>query len=133
MFGGADGPNRGGGLGQRIHRVFGYRQHVVANQFVDLAQQHSDPFRVAGGHQCQICVEERQVAAERVEVDAGVPVDIALADLDAAVAQDGVGHGRVEVDVGQGMAQQKLHTRVVRFFVAALNNDGLVFRAVNLG
>ena len=68
-------------------RVLGHRQHAVANQFVDLAQQCPNAFRVAGGHQCQVGVVERQVLPERVEVDAGVLVDIALTDLDEAPAE----------------------------------------------
>ena len=67
--------------------MLGHRQHAVADQLVDLAQQCPNAFRVADGHQCQIGVVERQVPPERVEVDAGVLVDIPLADLNEAPAE----------------------------------------------
>ena len=48
---------------------------------VDRAQQIADLAWRLGAHQQQVGIEEGQVLAEWVEVDAGVLVDVAFADL----------------------------------------------------
>ena len=69
------------GLGQRSYGVLGCGQCAVGDQAVHRMQQLADLVRRVGAHRQQIGVEERQVLAERVEVDTGVLVDVAFADL----------------------------------------------------
>ena len=57
---------------------------------------------------------------------------IALADLDAVVAQDVVSRGHVEVKVGNCMTEQELHPFVLGFLLAALDDNFLVLGTVDL-
>jgi hypothetical protein len=57
---------------------------------------------------------------------------VALADLDAVVAQDVVGGRDVEIEIRHRMAEQELQALVAGFLVASLDHDLLVFGAVDL-
>ena len=58
------------------------RQRAVGGQSVHGAEQGSDLLWVGCGEQPQIDGMKRQVTTEREEPQPGVPVDVALADLD---------------------------------------------------
>src|SRR3989344_1274632 len=58
--------------------------------------------------------------------------EIALADADTVVAQDGVGSGVVEIEVRHDVIEQEGLTLEVGFLVAALEGYGACFAAVDL-
>src|SRR3989344_1331297 len=58
--------------------------------------------------------------------------EVALADADTVMAQDGVGGGVVEIEVRHDVIEQEGLTLQVGFLVAALEDDGARFAAVDL-
>src|SRR5439155_19617733 len=62
----------------------------------------------------------------------GITQVVALADLDAVVAQDVVGGRDMKIKIRHCMAEQELHAFVAGFLVAALDHDFLVLGAVDL-
>ena len=93
----------GAGLGQGSHGVLRRRQRAIGDRRVNRPQQVANLVRRTGAHQQQIGVVERQIAAERVEVDTGVLVDVALTDLHEATIEGQQLQPRPLGDPGQGV------------------------------
>src|SRR5579862_4066336 len=63
----------------------------------------------------------------------GISDVVPLADLQAIVAQDAVGSGEVEIEIGPGEAEQVLHALERQVVAADLEHDVLLLAAVDLG